>query len=147
MPAIPDSSLTDLPVVDSSSVSKKFPGAAILVFREMVLAFYPSCPPIRCVMSLQCERISTINPWLYIKEGGVQQFIHQIRFKILHILIISMKNTEKFLIICVKNFNIFRNLYTRKFFFKLQDDILFLCSRVQNFGIRSSTSKNSWSQD
>lgn len=146
MPAIPDSSLTDLPVVDSSSVSKKFLGAAILVFREMVLAFYPSCPPIRCVMSLQCERISTINPWLYIKEGGVQQFINQIRFKILHILIISMKNTEKFLIICVKNLNIFRNLYTRKFFFKLQDDILFLC-RVQNFRIRSSTSKNSWSQD
>lgn len=146
MPAIPDSSLTDLPVVDSSSVSKKFPGAAILVFREMVLAFYPSCPPIRCVMSLQCEQLSTINPWLYIKEGGVQQFINQIRFKILHILIISMKNTEKFLIICVKNLNIFRNLYTRKFFFKLQDDILFLC-RVQNFRIRSSTSKNSWSQD
>lgn len=145
MPAIPDSSLTDLPVVDSSSVSKKFPGAAILVFREMVLAFYPSCPPIRCVMSLQCERISTINPWLYIKEGGVQQFIHQIRFKILHILIISMKNTEKFLIVWVKKFNIFRNLY-REFFFKLQDDILFLC-RVQNFRIRSSTSKNSWSQD
>lgn len=145
MPAIPDSSLTDLPVVDSSSVSKKFPGAAILVFRKMVLAFYPSCPPIRCVMSLQCERISTINPWLYIKEGGVQQFIHQIRFKILHILIISMKNTEKFLIVWVKKFNIFRNLY-REFFFKLQDDILFLC-RVQNFRIRSSTSKNSWSQD
>lgn len=145
MPAIPDSSLTDLPVVDSSSVSKKFPGAAILVFREMVLAFYPSCPPIRCVMSLQCERISTINPWLYIKEGGVQQFIHQIRFKILHILIISIKNTEKFLIVWVKKFNIFRNLY-REFFFKLQDDILFLC-RVQNFRIRSSTSKNSWSQD
>lgn len=145
MPAIPDSSLTDLPVVDSSSVSKKFPGAAILVFREMVLAFYPSCPPIRCVMSLQCERISTINPWLYIKEGGVQQFINQIRFKILHILIISMKNTEKFLIVWVKKFNIFRNLY-REFFFKLQDDILFLC-RVQNFRIRSSTSKNSWSQD
>lgn len=145
MPAIPDSSLTDLPVVDWSSVSKKFPGAAILVFREMVLAFYPSCPPIRCVMSLQCERISTINPWLYIKEGGVQQFINQIRFKILHILIISMKNTEKFLIVWVKKFNIFRNLY-REFFFKLQDDILFLC-RVQNFRIRSSTSKNSWSQD
>lgn len=145
MPAIPDSSLTDLPVVDSNSVSKKFPGAAILVFREMVLAFYPSCPPIRCVMSLQCERISTINPWLYIKEGGVQQFINQIRFKILHILIISMKNTEKFLIVWVKKFNIFRNLY-REFFFKLQDDILFLC-RVQNFRIRSSTSKNSWSQD
>lgn len=145
MPAIPDSSLTDLPVVDSSSVSKKFPGAAILVFREMVLAFYPSCPPIRCVMSLQCERISTINPWLYIKEGGVQQFIHQIRFKILHILIISMKNTEKFLIVWVKKFNIFRNLFW-EFFFKLQDDILFLC-RVQNFRIRSSTSKNSWSQD
>lgn len=145
MPAIPDSSLTDLPVVDSSSVSKKFPGAAILVFREMVLAFYPSCLPIRCVMSLQCERISTINPWLYIKEGGVQQFIHQIRFKILHILIISMENTEKFLIVWVKKFNIFRNLY-REFFFKLQDDILFLC-RVQNFRIRSSTSKNSWSQD
>lgn len=145
MPAIPDSSLTDLPVVDSSSVSKKFPGAAILVFREMVLAFYPSCPPIRCVMSLQCEQLSTINPWLYIKEGGVQQFIHQIRFKILHILIISMKNTEKFLIVWVKKFNIFRNLY-REFFFKLQDDILFLC-RVQNFRIRSSTSKNSWSQD
>lgn len=145
MPAIPDSSLTDLPVVDSSSVSKKFPGAAILVFREMVLAFYPSCPPIRCVMSLQCERISTINPWLYIKEGGVQQFIHQIRFKILHILIISIKNTEKFLIVWVKKFNIFRNLY-REFFFKLQNNILFLC-RVQNFRIRSSTSKNSWSQD
>lgn len=145
MPAIPDSSLTDLPVVDSSSVSKKFPGAAILVFREMVLAFYPSCPPIRCVMSLQCERISTINPWLYIKEGGVQQFIHQIRFKILHILIISIKNTEKFLIVWVKKFNIFRNLFW-EFFFKLQDDILFLC-RVQNFRIRSSTSKNSWSQD
>lgn len=145
MPAIPDSSLTDLPVVDSSSVSKKFPGAAILVFRKMVLAFYPSCPPIRCVMSLQCERISTINPWLYIKEGGVQQFIHRIRFKILHILIISMKNTEKFLIVWVKKFNIFRNIY-REFFFKLQDDILFLC-RVQNFRIRSSTSKNSWSQD
>lgn len=70
MPAIPDSSLTDLPVDDSSSVSKKFPGAAILVFRKMVLAFYPSCPPIRCAMSLQCERIASINPLLYIKEGG-----------------------------------------------------------------------------